>query len=89
MQQYANTIPDLNKAIVLKPNHIQALMNRRDIHNYYFAFDKQSAIDDYEKVISLGGTRGTSVCGNLFLARHIGWNIGTIVDFPRGIHTCE
>ncbi len=82
MQQYGNALPDLDKALELRPNYIQALMNRGDIHNYY-ATDRQSAILDYEKVIALGAAHGTSVCGHLFLAKHSGWNLGTLLDIPR------
>jgi len=56
-------------------------MNRGDIHNYYLV-DKQSAIADYEKIIALHKTQGTSVCGHLFLAKHNGWNLGTFLDLP-------
>ncbi len=83
MQNYQAALLDLNKALVLNPDYIQALMNRGDIHNYYFAIDRQSAIFDYKKVIALNGAQGTSVCGHLFLAEHNGWNLGTILDFPR------
>lgn len=85
MRDYKDALPDLNKALALNPNYIHALMNRGDIHNYYFAIDRQSAVADYEKVIALGGTHGTSVCGHLFLAEHNVWNLLTIVDFPKEI----
>ncbi len=85
MQNYKAALPDLEKALQLNPNYIQALMNRGDIYNYYYAVDGQRAIADYERVISLGGIHGTSVCGHLFLAKHNGWNLGTIMDFPRVI----
>jgi tetratricopeptide (TPR) repeat protein len=83
LRDYKDALADLDNALVLNPDYIQALMNRGDIHNYYYAIDRKSAVADYEKVMSLGGTRGTSVCGHLFLARHNGWNIGAILDFPR------
>jgi len=85
MQNYKDALIDLNKALALNPNYIQALMNRGDIHNYYYSIDRKSAIADYEKVISLGATSKTSVCGHLFLARHNGWNLGTVLDFPNVI----
>ena len=84
MQNYKDALVDLNKALALNPNYIQALMNRGDIHNYYL-IDRKSAVVDYEKVISLGAVRGTSVCGHLFLAKHNGWNFGTVLDFPNVI----
>ncbi len=91
MQNYKDALPDLNRAIMLRPTYIQALMNRGDLYNYYGPIiDKKIAIDDYKKVISQGGSRGTSVCGHLFLAEHNGWNLGTIFDFPRGaLNTCN
>jgi hypothetical protein len=91
MKNYKDALPDLNKAIEFNPNYAQALMNRGDIHNYYYAIDRQRAIVDYEKVIALGGNqKETSVCGHLFLAKHNGWNFGTILDFPRNIlGTCD
>lgn len=90
LRRFADALSDLNFAIELNPNYIQALMNRGDIHNYYFAIDRQSAVVDYEKIVSLGGGRGTSVCENLFFARHNGWNLGTILDIPFGlINTCK
>ena len=84
MQDYKDALPDLDQAIELNPNYIKALMNRGDIHNYYFAIDRKSAIADYEKAISLGAGNETSVCGHLFLAKHNGWNLGTIWDFLSG-----
>jgi Flp pilus assembly protein TadD len=90
MRDYTDALPDLDKAIALNPNYIQALMNRGDIHNYYFAIDRKEAAEDYERVIVLGGTQVTSVCGHLFLAEHNGWNFGTILDVPRVVfHMCH
>lgn len=91
MQDYKNALPDLDKAIILKPTYVQALMNRGDLFNYYGPIiNRQKAILDYEKVISLGALRKTSVCGHLFLAKHNGWNLGTILDFPRVVlGSCE
>ena len=83
IRDYRHALTDLDKALALNPNYIPALMNRGDIHNYYFAIDRQRAVSDYEKVIALGGTSEPSVCGHLFLAEHNGWNIGTILDIPK------
>jgi tetratricopeptide (TPR) repeat protein len=85
MRNYKDALPDLNKAIQLNPNYIQALMNRGDIHNYYYQIDRQSAIKDYEKVITLGGNQQeTSVCGHLFLAKHNGWTLGAYIGYFTG-----
>ena len=90
MQDYRNALPDLDKAIQLNPGYIQALMNRGDIHNYYYNIDRFVAIKDYKKVIALGGSNSTSVCGHLMLARHNGWNIGTFIDLiSGGFATCN
>lgn len=85
MQQYVKALPDFNKAIEIRPDYIQALMNQGDLYNYYGPIiDRKKAIVDYQKVISLGGINATSVCGHLFLARHNGWNLGTILAFLQG-----
>lgn len=88
MQNYKDALTDLNKAISLKPDYIQALMNRGDIYNFYLK-DKEKAIADYEKIISLVGPRGTSACGRLFLAKHDGWNLGTLLGFPTEVINCR
>jgi tetratricopeptide (TPR) repeat protein len=89
LRDYKSALPDLDKAISLNPNYINALMNRGDIHNYYYAIDRNVAITDYEKVITLGGTKGTSVCGHLFLAEHKGWNLGTLLAIPSAYFRCR
>jgi tetratricopeptide (TPR) repeat protein len=89
LRDYKNALTDLNKALTINPNYIQALMNRGDIHNYYYQIDRQSAIADYEKVIALGGTAGTSVCGHLLLARTNGWTLNTIFELPFVNASCQ
>lgn len=89
LRDYKNALTDLNKALSLNPNYIQALMNRGDIHNYYYQIDRTAAIADYEKVIALGGTNGTSVCGHLLLARTNGWTLTTIFTLPFVNATCR
>jgi len=88
MRDYNDALTDLDKALAINPNYIQALMNRGDVYNYYL-MDKQKAITDYEKIISVAGTGGTSVCGHLFLARHNGWNLGTILSMPFEVMNCR
>ena len=68
MHNYKEALPDLDKAIKLNPNYVQARMNRGDIHNYYYQIDRNMAIEDYNKVISLGATHDTSVCGHKAMA---------------------
>lgn len=89
MRDYKNALLDLNVALTLKPDYIQALMNRGDIHNYYYEIDRKSAVADYEKVIAFGGTKGTSVCGHLLLAKHNGWTLGTLLDLPGTLINCQ
>lgn len=92
MQKYKEALPDLNTAIKLNPNYVQAFMNRGDIHNYYYDIDKQAAIADYKQVISIAGAKRdkTSVCGHLFLAEHNGWNVGTLIGLLTGqAETCK
>jgi len=92
MRNYQDALPDLDKAIELDPTYFQALMNRGDIHNYYFAIDRQSAVTDYEKVISVVGPSGgsTNVCGHLLLAKHNGWNLGTFIGlFHNMLGDCK
>ncbi|HZE87358.1 MAG TPA: tetratricopeptide repeat protein [Methylomirabilota bacterium] len=84
LRDYNAALPDLEKALSLKPNYIEALMNRADLHNYYYQIDRQSAIKDYEKAKSLGASqKETSVCGHLFLAKHNGWTPGAFLDLPN------
>jgi len=75
-QRYDLALPDLDRAIELRPNYVNALMNRGDIHNYYYAVDRARAIADYDRVIALGpeARRGTSVCGHRLIARMGGWS---------------
>ena len=73
-QEYAAALPDLDRAIALRPTYVNALMNRGDIHNYY-AIDRRRAVADYDRVLALGpaARRGTSVCGHRMLALNNGW----------------
>lgn len=89
MQRYQEALDDLDAALVLNPNYINALMNRGDIRNYYFNIDKQVAIADYEKIISFAGARGTSVCGHLFMARNNPKNPITWLKMPFEISSCR
>ena len=69
MQEYDKALNDLDRALELNPNYINALMNRGDI-NRDRKGNKEAAIADYEKIISFAGTRGTSVCGHLGMAKY-------------------
>lgn len=85
MKNYKDALPDLEEALALNPDYTQALMNRGDIYNYYYQIDRAKAIADYKKVLSIGGVNKTSVCGHLYMAKHNGWNWGTVLSFPLGL----
>jgi len=70
---YRNALPDLDHALAIRPDYIHALMNRGDIHNYYYNIDRKRALADYNKVIALGGASGTSVCGHTAMAASNNW----------------
>lgn len=89
LRDYKNALNDLDQALAINPDYVQALMNRGDIRNYYYAINRQSAVNDYQKVISLGGGNSTSVCGHLLLAKHNGWNLGTIFEVPFALFNCK
>src|SRR2546423_1250590 len=49
MHSYASALQDLDQALRIRPDYIHALMNRGDIHNYYFDQDRKEAIADYDR----------------------------------------
>jgi len=89
MRAYALAIPDLNRAIEIRPDYVHALINRGDIYNFYYDIDKQKAISDYNKAISLGATQNeTSVCGHRAVAKY-GWHLWTFISIFRETATPE
>ena len=70
LQNYEAALADLNRAIELRPDYATALRNRGDIYNYYYQRDRNQAIADYDKVVSLGknAVKGSSVCTHRLLA---------------------
>jgi tetratricopeptide (TPR) repeat protein len=81
MRDYAPALQDLDQALRIRPDYLHALMNRGDIHNYYFEQDGKKAIDDYDHILRLGGqAHEASVCGHRAVAiqslpGHRGWNL--------------
>ena len=73
LQNYAASLPDLDQAIALRPDYVNALMNRGDIYNYYYSIDYDKAVADYDRVLALAPEH-TSVCGHRLLAQQHGWN---------------
>jgi tetratricopeptide (TPR) repeat protein len=69
MRDYAPALQDLDQALRVRPDYLHALMNRGDIHNYYFEQDRRKAIDDYDHILRLGGqAQEPSVCGHRAVA---------------------
>lgn len=89
-QDYASALPDLDRAIALRTDYVNALMNRADIHNYYYDIDYDKAVADYNRVLALD-PQYTSVCGHRLLAQHHGWNLGAVVTvvMQRGDAGCR
>ncbi len=71
MRDYKDALADLNTALSLNPSYVEALMNRGDIYNYYYAIDHQKAISDYNRVIAIGKDKDKSgsVCGHKAMAK--------------------
>ncbi len=88
MRDYANALPDLDRAISLRPTYVNALMNRGDIYNFYYHIDRAQAISDYDRAIATGQTQHTNVCGHRILAASGGWSpiaVGVIIR-AMGLH---
>jgi tetratricopeptide (TPR) repeat protein len=64
LQDYDRAIPDLDKALELNPNYVNALMNRADVLNYRKE-DNEAALRDYRKIIELTGSTSTAVCAHM------------------------
>lgn len=81
MRNFQFALMDLDQAITLRPDYVNALVNRGDIYNHYYQIDKQKAIADYDRVIALERMdTAKSVCGHRAVAMYglpgqIGWNI--------------
>ena len=81
-REYEKALIDLNKAIEIHPDYVNALKNRGDIYNYYFNVDRKKAIEDYDKVISLGGLSvdsSKSICGHRAIAIYGGSSLPTYI----------
>jgi tetratricopeptide (TPR) repeat protein len=87
---YAAALPDLDRALALRPDYVNALMNRGDIYNYYYHIDYDKAIADYDRVLALDHQH-TSVCGHRLLAQHHGWDLAVLatVVMQRGAAGCS
>ena len=47
-KEYAPALADLDRAIQIRPNYVNALMNRGDIYSYYYSIDYGRAVADYD-----------------------------------------
>lgn len=82
-QEYEKALADFNKAIELSPDYANARMNRGDIYNFYYNIDRKKAIEDYDRVIDLGGVEvdpSRSVCGHRAIAIKNGLSISTYIE---------
>lgn len=52
LHQYDKALADLDKAITIRPDYANALMNRGDLYNYYYAINHDRAIADYDRVMA-------------------------------------
>jgi tetratricopeptide (TPR) repeat protein len=80
-KDYASALSDLDMAIELRPDYVNALMNRGDIYNYYYSIDYTRAVADYDHVLRVDpdAQRHTSVCGHRLLAMNHGWNLNVLL----------
>jgi tetratricopeptide (TPR) repeat protein len=70
LRNYTEALFDLDKAISLDATYPQPYLNRGDLYNYYGPIiDRQKAIADYQRAITLGAVHDTSVCGHLAMAQ--------------------
>ncbi len=85
MRQYDKALPDLDKAVELRPDYINALMSRGDIYNFYYAIDFERAVADYDLILKLDphAMRYTSVCGHRLLALNHGWSLNVLWQVAR------
>ena len=76
-KEYAMALPDLDRALQLRPDYVNALMNRGDIYNYYYEINYERAVADYDQVLRIdpNAAEHTSVCGHRLLALNHGWNL--------------
>jgi len=87
-KDYALALPDLDRAIQLRADYVNALMNRGDIYNYYYAINYERAVADYDRVLDSDPSAAghTSVCGHRMLALQRGWNLNVVGDLlTRGV----
>lgn len=81
-KDYASALPDLDRAIELRPDYANALMNRGDIYNYYYRRDDARAVADYDRVLALGEAAASQrgvLCGHRLLAINHGWSAGVFI----------
>jgi tetratricopeptide (TPR) repeat protein len=79
-KDYSAALSDLNQALELRPAYVNALMNRGDIYNYYYAINYKRAIADYDQVLQIDphAAEHTSVCGHRLLALNHGWSLNVL-----------
>jgi tetratricopeptide (TPR) repeat protein len=75
LHQFDRALPDLDKAIAIRPDYRNALMNRGDIYNYHYAINYDRAIADYDRVMALG-PHYASVDGHMLYACTLRGDVG-------------
>lgn len=53
VHEYERALADLDRALQLRPEYINALINRGDIYNYYYRIDRARGIADYDRALQL------------------------------------
>jgi len=85
MHDYKRAFNDLNMALLLRPNYINALMNQGDLFNFYGPIiNREKAIKNYDKVIAMGGASNSSVCGHRAMAQSNNYLIGAFIRLFTG-----
>lgn len=78
-ERYALALPDLDQAIGLRPNYVNALMNRGDMYNYFYQIDYARALADYDRVLAIDA-KTHNLCGHRLMALRGGWSPGVIFE---------
>jgi tetratricopeptide (TPR) repeat protein len=87
MERYDEALMDLDKALTLKSNYLNALMNRADVYNYH-KVDKEKALVDYNKIIELQGEGGRAVCSHMVDAKYPKFSLAKVLAIPSMIMGC-
>lgn len=79
LNDYPHALQDLDQALAIRPDYVNALMNRGDIYNFYYNINRAKAMEDYNRAYAADPTHG-SICGHRMLARNNGWTLGAYLE---------